>query len=87
MSCPGKANHELPPWEEFASFVINYLGGERIDGPGGEDTFACNVFLCRPEAVLFLSNYQLFVRVACFKTTRLYPARFVVKTEEVECLL
>lgn len=33
--------------QEFASFVINYLGGERIDGPGGEDTFACNVFLCR----------------------------------------
>ncbi|CAE7769556.1 unnamed protein product [Symbiodinium sp. CCMP2592] len=33
--------------QEFASFVINYLGGERIDGPNGEDTFACNVFLCR----------------------------------------
>ena len=37
-----------PCAEDFSNFVTQYLGGERIRGPNGEDTYACNVFLCRP---------------------------------------
>ena len=33
--------------EDFSTFVTGYLGGEPIAGANGEDTFACNVFLCR----------------------------------------
>jgi len=33
--------------KDFEDFVISYLGGETIDGTPGENTYACNVFLCR----------------------------------------